>query len=892
MASAGDGFDNLSKTSENEESCTIEASVVTGFEECARGEAREKFGTEVKTSRGKIIWNLPLSRLPEVLKMSSIDNCRVVMHTDPHFKFTEQNDSLARIQKMILDVDWDTGLKAWRQLFDFPYPVASRPDVIPSPEDLVDVVVMTKLPQPKDKSEKKNKNKGKGKGKKKDRNQTQIESKEDDGGGKVPEQKDVPGINYGAGDHEGLIEKSGAYITEDIEKSTKLDKVLGGGDLVDLKFVKSDKDNCEAVDEETGPKLEEKDKSYLNIEKDIPEGDCVDYAKVTELNEDKGCGSASSECTKDSSIAEQRKQHVAPPKTVIIKKITSAELLPKIDIKVLDPNVFPTALESEELRHLEPMEVDSPNASFNKKWSSVSPEKVQNGTEKNEVSAIDSSSEVAKSEKPASNNVDNSDLSLNVSNAAAAFATSVINRLSSPPTSPARENQASTTCTTPPPTPIASKENPFLAEKSSPREQPTDAQDPKSVDLSQATSDCGSSVDPIHYNSDASLVEPSFQPAVVSESPIPKSNVTETSAIEDANQTETLDAEHCKEIDVDKKKTQKLSGAEPDPTKPKFRVTCNRVGEHPFDSSSAAASFGSAVITYFKWPVDLKKFDIEVLLNIDNEEVSVSIGLTRASLHNRNMVAFGPTTLRPTICYNMLRLCRIKNGDFICDPMCGTSAIPIESALHWTNCFTFGGDFHEKAIERTAANIDAVQSALKENKKSHLKLDAVQWNIHNFPLRDACVDVFISDLPFGHRLGSRSVNRTLYPSLLCEMARTARPGARACLLTGDRTSLIKAIQTYGKLWQRRLILNINIGGLSGFVFVLIRSTEAFQRACAAALSPTKSPGDNLAQSPENPSSPVIEAQSPDNSSPKVEAQRPESPSSSQEEISYPIEGNK
>ena len=51
---------------ENEELCTIEASVVTGFEECARGEAREKFGTEVKSSRGKIIWKIPLRRLPEV----------------------------------------------------------------------------------------------------------------------------------------------------------------------------------------------------------------------------------------------------------------------------------------------------------------------------------------------------------------------------------------------------------------------------------------------------------------------------------------------------------------------------------------------------------------------------------------------------------------------------------------------------------------------------------------------------------------------------------------------------------------------------------------------------------------------------------------------------------
>ena len=93
-----------------------------------------------------------------------------------------------------------------------------------------------------------------------------------------------------------------------------------------------------------------------------------------------------------------------------------------------------------------------------------------------------------------------------------------------------------------------------------------------------------------------------------------------------------------------------------DPTKPVFRVTCKRTGEnHSFDSMSAAASLGSAVQTYFGWSVDMTNFNIEVVLSIDNNEVSVGLALTPDSLHKRNLVAFGVTTLRPTICHNMLR---------------------------------------------------------------------------------------------------------------------------------------------------------------------------------------------------------------------------------------------
>ena len=578
---------------------------------------------------------------------------------------------------MILDVDWETGLKAWRQLFNFPHPVASCPDVIPSPEDLVDVVVMTRLPQPKEKSEKKKKNQGKGKGKKKDKDQKQFDSKENqhDSGTKISEQNDVldaknPEVVSGIQDQQNLEEKTNTDIAETTEKLTKFDANSGAGDGSDLNVVKSGRNDREIQVKGTGFKLEKEDnkgrsgdcvenkfdgasskkesddgcngnkslvksdavpESILSLEeaglKSSEESDSLGL-KTTELNKDgRGSNSASNECTvinsadgeynrikSDSEKGDERKtQQLAPPKTVIVKKITSAEMLPKIDIKVLNPvdteNVFPTALESEELRHLEPMEVDSPNASFNLKSSSVSSEK---GEEEKE-----NIKDSAESDKPAGN-VDNNVSDLNPSTAAAAFATSVINRLSSPPTSPARENQASAKCTTPPPTPIASIENPFLAANSSPIEQSRDIPAPISDKLTQAISDCGSSVDPLSYNKDTLQTDPALQHVVLSEPEISKSNVAESSALKVHKETESLDSEHCKEIksqsnlDEDKELLKKSPKAEPDPTKPKFRVTCNRVGEHPFDSSSAAASFGSAIITYFKWPVDLKNFDIEV----------------------------------------------------------------------------------------------------------------------------------------------------------------------------------------------------------------------------------------------------------------------------------------
>lgn len=42
-------------------------------------------------------------------------------------------------------------------------------------------------------------------------------------------------------------------------------------------------------------------------------------------------------------------------------------------------------------------------------------------------------------------------------------------------------------------------------------------------------------------------------------------------------------------------------------------------------------------------------------MNIHDSEVIVGIALTEESLHRRNITHFGPTTLRSTLAYGMLR---------------------------------------------------------------------------------------------------------------------------------------------------------------------------------------------------------------------------------------------
>ena len=101
---------------------------------------------------------------------------------------------------------------------------------------------------------------------------------------------------------------------------------------------------------------------------------------------------------------------------------------------------------------------------------------------------------------------------------------------------------------------------------------------------------------------------------------------------------------------------------------PRFRVTCTRTHsvpsqKHPFTSMQAAAKFGGGINDLFGWIVNLENFDLEVLLNIVDSRVVVGISLTKESLFRRNIVNFGPTTLRSTLAYCLALAADIKKGN-------------------------------------------------------------------------------------------------------------------------------------------------------------------------------------------------------------------------------------
>ncbi|XP_017759751.1 PREDICTED: THUMP domain-containing protein 3-like [Eufriesea mexicana] len=229
-----------------------------------------------------------------------------------------------------------------------------------------------------------------------------------------------------------------------------------------------------------------------------------------------------------------------------------------------------------------------------------------------------------------------------------------------------------------------------------------------------------------------------------------------------------------------KKRGQDPSDAKEDEVL-KYRVTCERTGKHIFESADVARAIGGELQDKYLWLVDLSAYYLEIFCKLIENELVTCLRVTPESKHHRNITCFGPTTLRATICYNLLRLAHPNPGDIIIDPMCGSGSIPIEATLAYPQSYIIGGDNHPKAVLRTKCNVDT--------SSDKCKIDVLHWSVSHLPFKDSFIDIAVTDMPFGKRSGRMMDNRILYKQCLIELGRIMKFTGRVVLLTYDRRSL-------------------------------------------------------------------------------------------------------
>ena len=175
-----------------------------------------------------------------------------------------------------------------------------------------------------------------------------------------------------------------------------------------------------------------------------------------------------------------------------------------------------------------------------------------------------------------------------------------------------------------------------------------------------------------------------------------------------------------------------------------------------------------------------------------------------------------PGALNATVAHAMALLTDPERDDVHLNIGCGSGTLLIERCAAGPAAEVIGCDINADALAIARTNINASPYAAR--------IALHDWDARALPLPDAHVTAITADLPFGNHVGSHTDNRSLYPALVKEAARVARPGARFALLSPEMRLLDETLAASPQ-WQREQTLRIGLNGVFPRLILLRRAPD-------------------------------------------------------------------
>lgn len=230
-----------------------------------------------------------------------------------------------------------------------------------------------------------------------------------------------------------------------------------------------------------------------------------------------------------------------------------------------------------------------------------------------------------------------------------------------------------------------------------------------------------------------------------------------------------------------------------------IRIRSTKVGEQQVDLSKTSRSVGAIVGKSRGVDLHHPKTDLRVVFSS-----KVHVGRAIASIDrtafekrkNRYMPYFYPASLHPKFARALINLTRVREGDKVLDPFCGTGAILAEAAL--VGLKPIGTDISEKMIEGARENLSHL----------HLDTDLRRCDVGEIGGVVGHVSGIATDPPYGKSTSTQGEGiPELYERAFVSFSRVLNKGALVAIVV-PKTSLLEKADQFKtveehKLWVHR-----------------------------------------------------------------------------------------
>ncbi len=244
-----------------------------------------------------------------------------------------------------------------------------------------------------------------------------------------------------------------------------------------------------------------------------------------------------------------------------------------------------------------------------------------------------------------------------------------------------------------------------------------------------------------------------------------------------------------------------------------FAVRSFRKGEHKITSVDIAKTVGKAIFDllsrFGKPKVNLDHPSVIFRAELIGETFFLGIDTTGdSSLHKRPWRVYDhPAHLKASIANALIELAKPDGGSFI-DPFCGSGTIPIELALKGYSGRIACLERYRKHLR--GAEMNALSAGVYD-KIEFILGDATRLSEHVDR-----VDFAVSNLPYGLKIGRKSMIPKLYMDFFSELAKVLEK--RGVFITTEKRAIERAIEENGfEIRHHRLIGH---GGLMVHTYVI------------------------------------------------------------------------
>lgn len=232
-------------------------------------------------------------------------------------------------------------------------------------------------------------------------------------------------------------------------------------------------------------------------------------------------------------------------------------------------------------------------------------------------------------------------------------------------------------------------------------------------------------------------------------------------------------------------------------SKPSFRVSCNRIGTHSFNSAQAEREIGGALLEFYDVEAKMKDFDVHIGVELFGGWCVIGTQCNSRDLSLRHKLLYtNRVTLKCNLAYIMLRAADVKPGGTILDPFCGSGTVILEAA-EWLKGELTGVGLELNRKAATGASANAKDKGFSECCTIHC-LDPRE-------MRKVCpdesVDAVVTNVPWGSSGGKCVDLEALYEVIFRTCWYVLKPGGRMVLLVLRGLQTMNLLRTLAGRWR-------------------------------------------------------------------------------------------